>query len=227
MHSLHRLLVDYDMAMLRALAENRGLALDTNRQSEAVDRLATGLLEPVSLRTALARLSPQAREALDTLLARRGPDAVSRSLPGSSARCAPSALDGWSERLPGRTPDNPAEELWYAGLIFHTFFQDKGGPGDFIVIPQELQPLLPQSARRTGSLCRRNGSCPPSTLRAMSSFWSTICSFTSSTFRTTTRAPMPTVAWASATWEPSVSVWSTGTRGAWPCCDTWPAGWVS
>jgi hypothetical protein len=46
--------------------------------------------------------------------------------------------------VPWQDPDSPAEELWYAGLIFHTFLQDEGGPGDFIVIPREVQPLLPQ-----------------------------------------------------------------------------------
>ena len=52
MHSLRRFLVDYDMAMLRALAESRGVSLDTNVQAEAVDRLAAALAEPLSVRAA-------------------------------------------------------------------------------------------------------------------------------------------------------------------------------
>ncbi|MGD8465419.1 MAG: hypothetical protein PVI09_16260, partial [Anaerolineae bacterium] len=69
---LQRCLSDYDMAMLRALAQNRGETLTTNRQNEAVDQLAAALLEPLSVRTALSRLSPQARSALDSLLAAGG-----------------------------------------------------------------------------------------------------------------------------------------------------------
>ncbi len=59
MATLHRFLVDYDMAMLRALAENLGMALDTNRQTEAADQLAAALAEPSSVQIALARLSSE------------------------------------------------------------------------------------------------------------------------------------------------------------------------
>ncbi len=72
MHGLRRFLVDYDMAMLRAVAEYRGMVLDTNVQSEAVDRLAAALVEPLSVRVALARLSPGARDALQALAAAGG-----------------------------------------------------------------------------------------------------------------------------------------------------------
>lgn len=142
MHDLRRFLVDYDLAMLRALARNRGIALATNVQNEAVDRLAVALCEPLSVRTALARLSSEARRALDTLLAAGGrirAPQFGRAF-GQVRPMGPGRLE---REEPWRDPTNPAEELWYAGLIFRGFLQDEGGPGEFIFVPNDLKPLLP------------------------------------------------------------------------------------
>lgn len=139
---LHRFLVDYDMAMLRALAQNRGIALSTNHQPEAVDQLAAALLDPLSVRTALAHLSPLARTALDALLASGGRMRTSRfgRRFGSARPLGPGRLQRES---PWQKPANPTEELWYAGLIFRGFDQDESGPDEFFFIPDDLFPLLP------------------------------------------------------------------------------------
>ncbi len=143
MHELRRFLVDYDMSMLRALASRRGVALTTNRQTEAVDELATLLLDPMSVRTTLAQLSSEGRVALDALLAAGGRMRAPRFAwrfgqvrPVGPGRLEREAL--WQD------PANPAEELWYAALIFRAFDQDEGGPGEFIFIPDDLRPLLPE-----------------------------------------------------------------------------------
>jgi hypothetical protein len=143
MYRLHRFLVDYDMAMLRALAQKRGATLSTNRQVEAVNQLATALLDPLSVRTALAQLGQEGLEALETLLANggrmRAPQFGRRF--GQIRPTGPGRLErdaSWQD------PANPAEELWYAGLIFRAFHDDKGGPGEFIFVPDDLRPLLPQ-----------------------------------------------------------------------------------
>jgi hypothetical protein len=143
MHSLRRFLVDYDMAMLRALAENRGVSLDTNVQSEAVDRLAAALVEPLSVRVALARLSPGALAALEALVAAGGrlrAPQFARAY-GPIRPVGPGRLE--REGL-WQKPDNPAEELWYAGLMGRAFAEGPGGPGDFVFLPGDLLPLLPQ-----------------------------------------------------------------------------------
>ncbi len=143
MHSLHRSLADYDMAMLRALARNRGVTLTTNRRSEAAEQVAAGLLDPLSVRVALARLSPGGRQALDRLLAAGGrmrAPQFARQF-GQVRPIGPGRLERealWQE------PANPAEELLYAGLIFRAFFDDVGGPGEFVFVPDDLRPLLPQ-----------------------------------------------------------------------------------
>lgn len=142
MYDLHRFLVDYDMNMLRVLAESRGATLTTNRQAEAVDELAAILVEPLSLRTVLARLSLRGREALEALLAAGG----QMRLPQFSRRFGqvrPIGPGRLEREAPWRDPVSPAEELWYAGLIFRAFSQDEGGPGEFIFVPDDVQPLLP------------------------------------------------------------------------------------
>ncbi len=143
MHDLHRFLVDYDMAMLRALARNRGVTLTTNRQVEAADRLAAALLDPLSVRTALARLSPQGRQALEALLAAggrmRAPQFTRRF--GQVRPIGPARME---RETPWQDPANPAEELWYAGLTFRAFYEDAGGAGEFLFVPDDLRPLLPQ-----------------------------------------------------------------------------------
>jgi hypothetical protein len=142
MQYLHRFLSDYDMAMLRALAQVRGVALNTNRQPEAVDQLAAALLDPLAVRVALARLSPEAREALDTLLAlggrMRAPQFGRRF--GEVRAVGPGRLE---REAPWQQPANAAEELWYAGLIYRAFYDDGGGPGEFVFIPDDLAALLP------------------------------------------------------------------------------------
>ncbi len=143
MYSLRRFLVDYEMSMLRALAQNRGATLTTNRQVEAVEELAAALLDPLSVRTALARLSPQGHEALESLLAAggrmRAPQFGRRF--GQVRAVGPGRLE---REAPWQEPANAHEELLYLGLIFHAFHDDAGGPGEFVFVPDDLRPLLPE-----------------------------------------------------------------------------------
>jgi hypothetical protein len=142
MASLQRFLADYDMAMLRALAQARGLELASNRQAEAADRLAAALLEPLSLRVALARLSGDARRALDALIAAGG-KVRSAQFGRDFGVVRPTGPSRLERETPWQTPANPAEELFYQGLIFRAFDRDAGGPGEFLFIPSDLLALLP------------------------------------------------------------------------------------
>lgn len=151
MPSLHRFLVDYEIAMLRALAHNRGIALSTNRQTEAADELATALVDPLSVRVAVAHLSSQGREALELLLAAgakmRTPQFVRRY--GQIRPLGPARLE---RTTPWQEPANATEELWYAGLIYRAFSHDEAGPGEFFFVPDEMLPLLPQPQRAPRTL---------------------------------------------------------------------------
>ena len=143
MYPLHRFLVDYDMAMLRALARNRGVTLTTNVQAEAVDHLATALLEPLSVRTAVARLSEVGRQALGQLQSAGG-RMRARHFARHFGQARPIGPGRLERETPWEEPANPAEELWYAGLIFRAFAEDETGPGEFVFVPDDLLPLLPQ-----------------------------------------------------------------------------------
>ncbi len=147
MYNLHRFLIDYDMAMLRALAQNRGAALTSNRQAAAAEQLAATLLDPLSVRTALARLSPDAREALDDLLAAGGRMRVPQ-FARRFGTVRPVGSGRLEREVPWQQPANPAEELLYAAIIFRAFYQDSGGPGEFFFIPDDLRPLLPKPKSR-------------------------------------------------------------------------------
>ncbi len=142
MHKLHRFLIDYDMTMLRALAQNRGATLTTNRRAEAADELAALLLDPLSVRTALAQLSPEGRKALKALQAAGGRMRAPR-FARRFGRVRPVGPGRLERESPWQEPASPAEELWYAALIFRAFDQDEGGPGEFIFVPDDLRPLLP------------------------------------------------------------------------------------
>jgi hypothetical protein len=142
MQSLRRSLIDYEMAMLRALARNRGVELATNRQVEAAEQMTVALADPLSVRTALARLSPAGREALDTVLAAGGQmraPQFARQF-GALRPIGPGRLE---REAPWREPANAWEELYYLGLLFRGFFDDPGGPGEFVFVPDDLCPLLP------------------------------------------------------------------------------------
>jgi len=101
------------------------------------------LQDPLSLRVALAQLSDEATEALNTLQAAGGrmrvPQFARRF--GQVRPIGPGRLE---RETPWKEPASPAEELWYAGLIFRAFAQDQGGPGEFFFVPEDLRPLLPQ-----------------------------------------------------------------------------------
>jgi hypothetical protein len=143
MHKLQRFLIDYDMSMLRTLARNRGVALATNRQTEAADELAALLLDPLSVRTALAQLSTEGRDALQALQAAGG-RMRALSFARRFGQVRPVGPGRLQRQAPWQEPASPAEELWYAALIFYAFDQDEGGPGEFVFIPDDLRPLLPQ-----------------------------------------------------------------------------------
>jgi hypothetical protein len=144
MVSLDRFLADYDMAMLRALAQRRGIALSSNRQAEAAEELAASLIDPVSVRTALARLSAEARNALASVLGAGGQMRASQFARrhGQLRPIGPGRLE---REAPWHDPANAAEELWYSGLIFRGFSQADGGTGEFIYVPEELVRLLPDA----------------------------------------------------------------------------------
>jgi hypothetical protein len=140
--TLRESLVDYDMALLRALAETRGAVLTSNRRPTAADELEAQLVSPASLAIALADLSPEETESLAALQAAGGwmeaPRFARRF--GAVRRMGPGRLE---REQPWLSPANPAEGLWYRALIFKGFRQTEGGVVEVVYIPDDLLPSLP------------------------------------------------------------------------------------
>lgn len=141
MKTLRQSLIDYDLALLQAVAASRGVALEPSRRSEAVELLADALLAPAGLAIALTELGEQELEALRQLLEHGGRLERARFIRqyGPVRPMGPARL---LREKPWLQPVNPAELLWYKGFICKGFqLTDQGGV-EFIYIPDDLLPLL-------------------------------------------------------------------------------------
>jgi hypothetical protein len=146
--TLHESLVDYDMALLRAVAEIRGAVLTSNHRITAAEELASQLTTPASLAIALGELSAQETKPLAALQSAGGwmeaPRFARRF--GAIRITGPGRLE---REQPWRSPANPAEALWYRALIFKGFRQTEAGVVESIYIPDDvlslLQELLPEN----------------------------------------------------------------------------------
>ena len=68
MKKLRSSLVDYDMALLKGIADCRGVPLTTPGHGEAVEQLAGALLSPAAVAIALAELAEVRAVAVKTFL---------------------------------------------------------------------------------------------------------------------------------------------------------------
>ena len=142
MKTLLECLTDYDTTLLRAIAERRGIELETGVQRDMAKELATALMSPDSLAETLAWLDERERRALDTLLVGGGRERLLRFTQqfGEIRRFGPGAL---AREAPWRAPVGPAESLWYQGLIARSFAEVSGVSVEFVFIPSDLLLLLP------------------------------------------------------------------------------------
>lgn len=143
MNTLLRSLQDLSPAMLRALAENNGVALTSNAPRSMADELAAALADPSHLAGIVAALSPEALESLARLLHEGGRmlAAAFQRRYGELRSFGPGRLE---RERPHRSPANASETLWYLGLIYRTFAETPEGLSEFLAIPSDLAPLLPE-----------------------------------------------------------------------------------
>jgi hypothetical protein len=148
MKNLRQCLIDCDMAMLRAIAQRRGIELTSNRQRDVVEQLAEELVQPESVVDTLERLGPQEREALESLVSEGGRNKshlfVRRY--GEIRAFGPGSLE---RERPWEAPVSAAEGLWYSGLVYRAFGEVEGQTSEFIFVPQDLLPLLPAADKKT------------------------------------------------------------------------------
>jgi hypothetical protein len=138
---LYQSLIDYEMALLQGIAHRRAISLAAINQPQAVEILAEGLRSPAALAVTLDDLSETEKEALQLLLSYGGLIEAPRFAReyGFIRPMGPARL---AREQPWRNPINPAEGLWYRGLIFKTFQATTEGNLEIVYIPTDLLPLL-------------------------------------------------------------------------------------
>jgi hypothetical protein len=162
MRSLRQALVDYELAMLEAIADCRAAPLDASNHREAVAQLAEALLSPVTTAIILDDLSQAENEALQFLLEQGGQIEEARfSRQYGEIRLMGSAR--LKRERPWENPANPAEGLWYRGLIFKAFQAIGPGNQEIIFIPDDLLPLLksPTSPSQTPPILQVDRTAAP------------------------------------------------------------------
>jgi len=117
MKNLRQCLIDCDMAMLRAIAQRRGIELTSNRQREVVEQLAEELAQPESMADILEKLEPQEQEALESLVSEGGRNKLHLFVRqyGEIRAFGPGSLE---RERPWEAPISAAEGLWYSGLVY-------------------------------------------------------------------------------------------------------------
>lgn len=141
MKSLYLSLIDYTLEQLKAIAEVRAVTVDALNLAEAAAQLTEALLAPASVAIVLSDLDSEEHAALLMLLNHGG--AV--ELPRFVREYGPVRPMGQARLIrekPWRQPVNPAEKLWYKGLIFKGFQMTDQGSVEVIYIPSDLMPLL-------------------------------------------------------------------------------------
>ncbi len=148
---LRRVLIDHDLGMLRAIAGLWGVELSAGDSRAAAEELAARLLQPDAVQEVIETLLPGARLALDDLVAAGGalPVAQAARRHGDIRPMGPARRD---REQPWLDPASPLEALWYRGLIGRAFAEARPSPQEFIFIPADLLPLLPQAEPATSAL---------------------------------------------------------------------------
>ena len=154
MRTLAVSLSEHPLAMLRAIAELRGVTLASSTRDDAAAQLAAALGDELATAAAVQSASPDAQAAWGALRRAGGKmkaAAFARQF-GEIRPVGPGRLEREALWL---SPENGAEGLWYRGLIFRIFADFGDGPMEYIYIPEDLPlpPLEPAPATRpSGSL---------------------------------------------------------------------------
>jgi len=148
-------LSEHPLAMLRGIAELRGVELASNARDEAAAQLAAVLGEEAATAAAVQALSGKAQAAWTALRQAGGrmKTAAFAREHGEIRAVGPGRLE---REATWRQPANAAEELWYRGLIFRTFADFGDGPMEYLYIPEDL-PLPPHASGAPAQAARPRG----------------------------------------------------------------------
>jgi hypothetical protein len=144
MPPLERVLVDYDLGLLRLIAELWDVELNAPNQREAVQLLTAALLDEARVTAMLDALPAEASAALEAVRHAGGrlPLASFARTHGEVRAMGTARRD---REKPWLNAPSPAETLWYRALTGHAFFEGERGPQEFVFIPEDLLKLLPEA----------------------------------------------------------------------------------
>jgi hypothetical protein len=142
MQDLARTLSDYDLELLRVIANRWDVDLNTRDHEQAVERLAAAMLKPEKVSDVWDRLDDKQHGALQALVGAGGkmPSAMFSRLYGEIRPMGPDKLE---REKPYLNPASLSEALYYRGFIATTFGEGVKGSQAFIFVPSDLIPLLP------------------------------------------------------------------------------------
>jgi hypothetical protein len=143
MRTLRHCLLDVDPVLLRVIAARWSIDPTGLKPRDLIAQLERVIGDPARAGAMLDQLTPAERDALRAILSAGGllpaPNFSQRF--GAIRAIGPARLE---RDQPWRAPANPAEGLWYLGLIFKGFEQLPGGAmREVFIAPNELAPLLP------------------------------------------------------------------------------------
>ncbi|UCC64953.1 MAG: helicase-associated domain-containing protein [Anaerolineae bacterium] len=161
--NINQVLHSYNMSVLKAMAEINGIVVNSRRKGPHVKALATALYNREAVASALSRLSPRERRALDLLILFGG-SATSQRLKQALKREGLTQERAESENQYGyyrpvagspRRPDSPHFEDIVARLTCLSLIVSEGNsdprstvigfaPGIRLVIPPQVMPHLPE-----------------------------------------------------------------------------------
>ncbi|MCC7450275.1 MAG: helicase-associated domain-containing protein [Anaerolineae bacterium] len=143
MQDLARTLSDYDLELLRVIANRWDVDLNTRDARQAAEYLASMMLKPEKVADAWSRLNDEQRGAMQTLLGAGGrmATAVFTRLFGEIRPMGPGRME---REKPYLNPVSLAEALFYRGMIAATFGEGaKGSNQAFTFVPVDLIRLMP------------------------------------------------------------------------------------
>lgn len=141
MPDLFTSLQNQDLGHIRILAGLWGLELDSNESEAALKELCASLLNPDLLAEILEALNPEARNALEAVVAKNGriPWAEFARRFGDIREMGPGKRD---RERPHLNPASAAEVLFYRGLLARAFFNTAKGLQEFAFIPDDLLKII-------------------------------------------------------------------------------------
>lgn len=141
MKSLRQSIIDYDIALLKAIALCRAVPITNPSTENIINTLVDTLLSPVDTAIVINELSAEEKEALHFLLAQNGQTDGPRFARqyGVIRQMGPARLE---RERPWENPANPAEGLWYKGIIYKAFQVTELGGQELVYIPADMLPLF-------------------------------------------------------------------------------------